>query len=197
MQPLLLADAQLSLWLHQYLLPFIRIGAMFMAMPVLGARVVPARVRIGLAMMITLIVVPLLPDLQVPELLSVQTGLFVFQELMLGVAFGFVFQIFFQVFVLAGQYLAMKMGLGFASMNDPVNGVQTTVLSQFYMVMVTVLFVSSGWLTASSHCRPRRWCSAQRRRTTLCCWEAGCLPAPWSLPCPYSRRCWLSISLLQ
>ena len=115
-----------------------------MAMPVLGARVVPARVRIGLAMMITLIVVPLLPDLQVPELLSVQTGLFVFQELMLGVAFGFVFQIFFQVFVLAGQYLAMKMGLGFASMNDPVNGVQTTVLSQFYMVMVTVLFVSSG-----------------------------------------------------
>lgn len=144
MQPLLLDDAQLSYWLHQYLLPFVRLGAMFMAMPVLGARVVPARIRVGLAALLTIIVAPLLPPLQVPDLLSLQTGIFVVQELMLGIAMGFIFQVFFQVFVLAGQYLAIKMGLGFASMNDPVNGVQTTVLSQFYLVMVTVLFVSSG-----------------------------------------------------
>lgn len=144
MDPLVLSEAQLSQWLHQYLLPFVRIGAMLMAMPVLGAQIVPPRVRVGVAMLITAIVGPLLPDMAVPELLSIKTGLLVAQELTLGVAMGFSFQVFFQVFVLAGQYLAMKMGLGFASMNDPTNGVQTTVLSQFYLVIVTVLFVSSG-----------------------------------------------------
>jgi len=55
---------------------------------------------------------------------------------------GFVFQIIFQMFVLAGQYIAMQMGLGFAMMNDPTNGVQTTVISQFFLMLTTVMFIA-------------------------------------------------------
>src|SRR5690554_378321 len=113
-----------------------------MTMPVIGTRVVPARARIIAAMFLTMMVVPLLPPLQVTPSLSLSTAILVLHEILIGVALGFGFQVVFQVFVLAGQYLAMKMGLGFASMNDPANGVQTTVLSQFFLVMVTLMFIA-------------------------------------------------------
>ncbi len=139
-----LSDVQLSQWLHQYFLPFVRIGSMFMVMPILSARAVPARIRLILAWLITFLIAPLLPPFAVPELLSLQTVLYLIREMLIGITMGFVFVALFQVFALAGQYMAMKMGLGFASMNDPANGVQSTVLSQFYLTIVTIMFISSG-----------------------------------------------------
>lgn len=105
---------------------------------------VPARVRILLAIMITVLVVPLLPPLDHSPVLSLQTFLILAQELLIGGAAGFSFQVVFQVFVLGAQFMAMKMGLGFASMNDPANGVQTTVLAQFFQILTTMLFVVVG-----------------------------------------------------
>lgn len=137
-----ISDTQLAVFLQQYLLPFVRIGALLMAMPVIGTRIVPARTRILSAFLITLIVVPLLPPIQSVAPLSLAMVIAVIQEIALGVAIGFTFQVAFQVFVLGGQLVAMKMGLGFASMNDPANGVQTTVLSQFFLMLVTLMFIS-------------------------------------------------------
>ncbi len=135
-------DHQIAQFLQQYFYPFTRIGGLFLVMPILGTRIVPARVRILLAACITLLIVPFLPSFDYHPSLSLQTLLIVIQELLIGVALGFSFQVVFQVFILAGQFVAMKMGLGFASMNDPTNGVQTTVLSQFYLVLVTLMFIS-------------------------------------------------------
>ena len=56
----------------------------------------------------------------------------VIQEVLIGLALGFCMQVVMHVFVLAGQFIAMKMGLGFAAMNDPSSGVSVTILSQFY-----------------------------------------------------------------
>jgi flagellar biosynthesis protein FliR len=137
-----ISDSQISLFVLQYLLPFFRISSLFMAMPILGTRVVPARVRLVAAVLCSLVVVPLLPPLPVAPSLSLQTLFLVAQEVMIGIALGFSFQVVFQVFVLTGQYLAMQLGLGFAAMNDPTSGVSTTVLSQFYLVMATLLFLT-------------------------------------------------------
>lgn len=137
-----ITDTQISVFVQQYFLPFTRIGALLMTMPVIGTRIVPARVRIITAAFLTLVVVPLLPPLAVPEILSMGTFVLIAHELLLGIAIGFGFQVVFQVFVLAGQFMAMKMGLGFASMNDPTNGVQTTVLSQYFLLLVTLMFIA-------------------------------------------------------
>ncbi len=135
-------DAQLALLIQQYTLPFFRIAAVLMTMPVIGTRIVSARIRVVLAFLVTIIVVPLLPPLNVTDSFSLQTIIYVIHEVLLGIAIGFAFQVVFQVFVLAGQFMAMKMGLGFASMNDPTSGVQTTALSQFYLMMVTLMFIA-------------------------------------------------------
>jgi len=138
---MLFTDVEIATFIQQYFLPFTRIGMLFMVMPVIGSRIVTARIRLVLAGLCTFLVVPLLPPLPVSMALSLSSLLFIVQELVIGLVVGFVFQIVFQVYVLSGQFMAMKMGLGFASMNDPTNGVQTTVLSQFFLMLITLIFV--------------------------------------------------------
>lgn len=139
-----ITDTQIFAFFQQYFLPFVRFSGLFLTVPVIGTRMVPTRAKIILAALISIVVSPLLPPLNLAPSLSLQTFLYIFHELTVGIALGFCFQVVFHVFVLSGQFMAMKMGLGFASMNDPTNGVQTTVLSQFFLLLVTLLFVNSG-----------------------------------------------------
>lgn len=138
---MIITDQDIAGFVQQYFLPFARIGMMFMVMPVIGSKVVSPRVRLALASLLTIAIVPLIPDFVSPPPLSLSALLLIFKELAIGALIGFTFQIIFHMFVLSGQYIAMKMGLGFAMMNDPTNGVQTTVISQFFLILTTVMFV--------------------------------------------------------
>lgn len=142
MNELVISDAQLSAFIGQYLWPLIRISAFFLAVPVIGARTVPARLRIVLAVFTAMLLAPLLPEPPGISFLSVEAMALVVKEVVIGLALGFIMQVVLHVFVLSGQMIAMKMGLGFASMNDPANGVSVTVLSQFYLLLTTLLFLA-------------------------------------------------------
>ena len=65
-------------------------------------------------------------------------------QLFAGVGLGFATMVFFQLFVVAGQFIGMQMGLGFAAMVDPGNGVQVTALSQFYLMLVSLTFLAAN-----------------------------------------------------
>ncbi|WP_207855677.1 flagellar biosynthetic protein FliR, partial [Pseudomonas sp. 79_C] len=63
------------------------------------------------------------------------------EQIIVGALFGLALQLLFQVFVIAGQIVAVQMGMAFASMVDPANGVNVTVISQFMTMLVSVLFL--------------------------------------------------------
>jgi flagellar biosynthetic protein FliR len=63
-------------------------------------------------------------------------------QVLIGLAMGFCVVFLFQLFVLAGQMIAMQMGLGFAAIIDPTNGISVTALSQLYLILVTLLFLA-------------------------------------------------------
>lgn len=142
MEPITISDAQIWQFVGQYVWPMIRLGAFFLAVPVIGARTVPMRVRIGLMLMTTFILVPILPSPPPIELVSLQGVMVIFQEILIGLSLGFCLQVVMHLYVLAGQFIAMKMGLGFAAMNDPASGVSVAILSQFYTLVTTLLFLS-------------------------------------------------------
>lgn len=142
MQELIISEEQLMQFIGQYIWPLLRISAFYFAVPVIGARTVPARVRIILSLFTVIILVPVLPPAPVVSFLSAQGFMMVIQEVLIGLALGFCMQVVMHVFVLAGQFIAMKMGLGFAAMNDPSSGVSVTILSQFYLLLSTLLFLS-------------------------------------------------------
>ena len=143
-----LALTDISTLLGSVIWPFIRIGAAVGVAPIFGARSVPVRIRLALTVALTSVVVPLLPGVPVVDMLSLDAMLLAGQQLLIGAAMGFSLLVVFAAFVLGGQIVAMQMGLGFASLVDPQNGVQTPMVSQFYVLLSTLIFLAlDGHLT--------------------------------------------------
>src|SRR5690606_35763293 len=99
----------------------------------------PTRIKTGLVVMITLIIMPTLPPVTNPDLMSGQMFLEVLLQLLIGFALGFISIMFINTIVLVGQLLAMQSGLGLASMVDPDGGVNVPAIGQFYLILATLL----------------------------------------------------------
>ena len=137
-----ITDAQISSWVSHFLWPFFRILAFFTIVPLFGSRLIPIPIRILLSLVTTVMLYPVLPKMPDIEALSLVNIVVIGQQLVIGFALGFLALTLFQVFILAGQTIAMQMGLGYASMVDPTNGVTVAVLSQWFLTIVTLIFIS-------------------------------------------------------
>ena len=134
-------SAQLSAWLAMFFFPFSRILALIASSPVLGNKQVPARVKIGLALMLTIIIAPTLDAQPNVEVASALGLLVLMQQILAGVAIGFTMLLIFSAVDMCGELAGMQMGLGFASFYDPVNASYTPVVSQFLSVIATLAFL--------------------------------------------------------
>lgn len=138
-----LSMAEISAMLGAYLLPLFRIGAMVMAAPIFSSNFINVRTRLVIALAITMVVVPTInTPIPVVSIMSAEGLLLIIEQLMIGICIGFMLQLLINAFIVAGQIIAMQMGLGFASMVDPQNGMTVPVISQFYLIFITLLFLS-------------------------------------------------------
>lgn len=139
---MIITGAEVTALVGSYMWPMFRIGGLVMTAPLFGSRPVPARIRLGLTLAISLVVVPLL-DPAVPKIdaLSPAGVLTVIQQVLIGVMMGFAFQLVVSAVITGGQIIALQMGLGFSLMVDPQNGAQAPVLSQLYVLMVLLIFL--------------------------------------------------------
>jgi len=128
--------------LSDYLWPFVRIGAFVMVMPLVGSSFVPTTARLLIGLALTLVMAPVLPTYEVPEILSLAGVVLVFQELAIGIAMGFAVQIMFDAITLGGQVIAMSMGLGFAVFLDRARGVNVPVLGQLFLILGMLIFLT-------------------------------------------------------
>lgn len=153
-----ISSAQLGAWIGSVMLPFIRIGAFVMALPIYTVQGVPRTVRMIFTAALTLAIVPLVPSTPAVDPMSEHMLTIVAQQLLIGLTMGFILRLVFAAMVNAGQLIAMGMGLGFASMVDPVNGVQVPVVSMFYMIMAVLLYFSmDGHLVTIQVLRESFW----------------------------------------
>jgi len=134
--------AQLEGWIGSAFWPFLRIGSCLMVAPMFGASYVPPRVRIVLAAALTVAMLPILPRVQDLTLLSGDGVVTTLQQLLIGLALGFALQLMFDALTLGGQILANGMGLGFAFNIDPLRGVTTPALGQFYTLLGVLVFLA-------------------------------------------------------
>ncbi len=97
------------------------------------------------------LMVPLIPPVPTIDPLSAGGLLIGIHQILIGLAMGFILQLVFAAVAVAGESIAMSMGLGFASMIDPQNGIQVPVLSSYYALVTTLLFLAlNGHLTLIS-----------------------------------------------
>ncbi len=132
----------LQTWIISLLWPLTRILAVIAAAPIFSHSAIPNRVKLGLGIMLTLIIVPTLPPLPQFEIFSFKGLLILLQQIVIGLAIGFSMRMVFAAVDVAGQVIGMTMGLGFASFFDPQSEGQTIVLNQFLMLLAMLIFLS-------------------------------------------------------
>ena len=137
-------EAQILGWITPTIWTFLRTLALFSALPVLGTRTVPARVRIGLSAFVALAAQPTLPVAVAVPLDSPVAFMLVLQQVLIGVALGFSVRVVFAAVEFAGEVIGLQMGLNFAGFFDPLSASSGTASSRFFGTLVAWLFVVGG-----------------------------------------------------
>ncbi len=122
-----------------------RIGAGLVAAPFFGAASVPVTVRICLTGALAVFVTAWMPPVAAPAVLfSLQGLLIVAGEIAVGLTLGFVLQLIFAAPTIAAEVIGGAMGMSMAMASDPGTGGQTTAFGQFFIVVLTLIFLAVG-----------------------------------------------------
>jgi flagellar biosynthetic protein FliR len=133
--------ALVTYW-SQLFWPMARIGGLMLTMPVFATALVPPRIKIVFIVALALVVAPYIPkELSFLHFKALYL-VYLLQEVLFGILMGFILQIVFQSFVIAGQIIAMQSGLGFAVMVDPASRASVPLVSQLYLILITLVFLA-------------------------------------------------------
>ncbi len=128
-----------------WVLIFVRITTMMFLIPIIGASQVPAQVKVGLSVFLSIMVFAVLPDQEVAVPSDFPT-LFVlaFKELYMGIVMGFAGGLLFLGLNIAGRLVDHNTGFAMIQSMNPLTQVNETVLGQMKVIFFTVILVVTG-----------------------------------------------------
>jgi len=118
-----------------------RVIGLVLIAPVLGAVFAPARVRVLIAVVLSVAMLPAVQSIPEYSPLSAIGILTVLQEIVLGLAIGFALTLAVEAAVFAGQMISTGMGLSFATVVDPQMG-NIPLLGRLYVIVATLLLLA-------------------------------------------------------
>ena len=133
------SDQWLS-WLGLYFWPLLRVMALISTAPILSETTIPKRVKVGLGLIITIIIAPSLPAVDVP-IFSASALWLALQQILIGTALGFTMQFAFAAVRTCGEIVGLQMGLSFATFVDPGSHLNMPVLARILDMLAMLLFL--------------------------------------------------------
>ena len=131
----------LNLEVNALILVFLRFGAAFMLIPGLMSSYVNARLRLCIALAITVVATPLVSDkIAMPTGAIDETIRFCLFEICYGLFLGLMMQIMFQAINLAGNLAGQATGFSNAQVFDPNFQTQSIVIESF-LSLVAIVFI--------------------------------------------------------
>jgi flagellar biosynthesis protein FliR len=132
----------------QYVLAFVlvlcRVGGLFVLAPGFSAAMIPKRIKLMLAMAISLALVPLAMHGQRVPLNAGDFSMLILKELLVGLVFAFPMALVGAAVQAGASVLDTLIGFSFASILDPLNNQQTAVMGQFYTLFAIMVLLMSG-----------------------------------------------------
>jgi flagellar biosynthetic protein FliR len=127
-----------------FMLVFARVGAMVMLLPGFGESNIPVRVKLGIALLLTLIILPLHRAAYQVDLTSMSSlGVLMVHEIIIGVVLGATARVTLSALAVAGSVIAQQLGLGFVTAVDPTQGQQGLLIGNFLSILgITLLFAT-------------------------------------------------------
>lgn len=130
---------------YVFLVLLARMTAMIGSLPIFTSSHAAARLRLGLAVTIALLLFPVLDISLTPEQTTpMGLGLVIVQEALLGLLLGFVTQLIFFAVQFGGTIVGYQMGFAAANILDPQHQQQVPLLSQFQNVFAILFFLALG-----------------------------------------------------
>jgi len=125
-----------------FFLILLRVGVIVAMIPILGDRTTPARVKAGLAILITFLVLPFVerPATAAGDLFSF--GLSMAGEALIGILLGFAARLVFAGIQMAGQLIGFQMGFSIVNIIDPVTSGQVSIIAEFQYMLAGLLFLA-------------------------------------------------------
>jgi flagellar biosynthesis protein FliR len=129
-----------------FMLAFARVSAMVMLLPGLGETNIPVRIKLSIALLLTMIVLPLHRQAYQIDLESMAPLLVTMvHEIIIGIVLGATARVTLTALQVAGAVIAQQMGLGFVTSVDPTQGQQGVLVGNFLtMLGVTMLFATDS-----------------------------------------------------
>ncbi|MGQ9524421.1 MAG: flagellar biosynthetic protein FliR, partial [Armatimonadota bacterium] len=109
--------------------------------PVFSNRHLPARVRMGLTLIVASVLVPLRRPQTIPTDASALAAAMVI-EVLIGLAIGFAASLVFMAVQVAGELTDMSAGFTISMQFNPAFGIQASVLAQLQLTLATLLFLA-------------------------------------------------------
>jgi flagellar biosynthetic protein FliR len=125
-----------------WLLVFVRAGALLAVFPLFSARHVPVQVRLALGALTAFLVAPSVPPAGVERLALVPLTLLLAQELAVGLLLGFMARMAFFALDLAGNMIGQVMGLNTASLLSPFSENRADLPGLILFYLGAVLFLT-------------------------------------------------------
>jgi flagellar biosynthetic protein FliR len=129
-----------------FMLVFARIGAMVMLLPGFGETNIPARVKLSIALLLTLIILPLHRAAYQVDMTSLTPLLvLMLHEIVVGIVLGATARVTLSALQVAGSVIAQQLGLGFVTAVDPTQGQQGLLIGNFLTILgLALLFATDS-----------------------------------------------------
>jgi flagellar biosynthesis protein FliR len=129
-----------------FMLVFARVGSMVMLLPGLGESNIPVRIKLGIALLLALILLPLHRSAYQIDLQSINPLLvMMIHEIIVGIVLGATARVTLSALQVGGAVIAQQMGLGFVTSVDPTQGQQGVLIGNFLtMLGITLLFATDS-----------------------------------------------------
>ncbi len=127
--------------------PFCRALALLSAAPVLGDGMLPVPVRVLLALVLAVVMLPLAGSGVALDPLSLQGVAATVEQAVIGGVLGLAFHFSMAAINMLGFVVSSQLGFSMAAMNDPLNGTASDVVSTLLsMLCIIVFFAIDGHL---------------------------------------------------
>lgn len=138
-------DDYLAINVFHFLLVFARLSIVFLLLPGVSAGYVPVRIRLMLALMVAVLVLPIVGDMLPPEPATAAELVWLFiSETLIGAFMGAIIQVIMSAIEIAGHLISFAVGITNALVDDPVTEEQASIVTGFLALIAVALIFITG-----------------------------------------------------
>jgi flagellar biosynthesis protein FliR len=170
-----------------FMLVFARVGAMVMLLPGFGESNIPMRIKLSIALALTLIMLPAHRAGYNVDMTSIAPMLvLMLREIVIGIVLGATARVTISALSVAGSVIAQQLGLGFVTSVDPTQGQQGVLIGNFLNLLgMTLIFATDTHHLVIAALSPRAMLPNSRPMPS---------PRPSGSASSFQRLSWCSVS---